>query len=112
MKTIKLEKKDVYFFGLIIGFLIMLMGGASNFSVMENNNCKMPVLSQYSYETGEHISFDWDNKPSKWYLSDIITIRKHIYSIGDILLITGALSIFLFMFLYNHIMFKNNERVK
>lgn len=99
---IKLTKTEKILLGMCISLLLLSLGGLSNMIVTEKNDCKMPFLADYNYESEDYFSFQLDKKPELWYLSDIIKVRNRILSIGDILAYQSVLviSILGFMFIY------------
>jgi hypothetical protein len=87
---------DKWFYAFIFTFLI-LIGGTLNVVVMDANDCKMPVTSEYPerYPTACYYSVESPQDANLGYLADIIKFRTnkaiHYFSIGDILAISGGL---------------------
>jgi hypothetical protein len=69
--------------------LVLLVGIIFQSLVLFANECKMPVKSPYQYDV-RHFSFDKNEDITHWYFSDIFTLGKYMYSIGDVFLILGA----------------------
>lgn len=81
---------------IIVSLSIMMLGVTSNIVVLDKNNCKMPFIANYIYEDGTHISFNMDQKPELWYLSDIIKIGRRKISVGDVLMWGGFVALIIF----------------
>jgi len=91
---------------------LFIFGLFSNTLVIKSNNDKMPFLSDYKYEDNEHFSFQIENKPKFWIFSDIIPAGDYIFSIGDILMFQGILTIPFLLSLYLYLKIKKSKRKK
>lgn len=86
MMKIKFTNTENALLITIISISISIVGMHLNWTVVDENNCKMPVWTNVEYETKTHFSFQEWNKPEHWYLADIFHINGQIYSIGDLLM--------------------------
>ena len=93
----KITKSEVALICMFLCLVLAYSGGAMNILVMKNNHGKMPFLYDYDVELEVHKSFQMDDKPAYWYLSDIFEISDNIYSIGDLISIVGIFGMFIFL---------------
>lgn len=97
-----LKKKNFYLSIIIFCISSMLFGASLNYFVIESNSsCKMPVLSDYSFETNRHFSFKNYSEVRYFFLSDIINIGIVIISVGDVMLLSGAFISVVIIILYS-----------
>lgn len=78
-----------------IGISLIGLGVSSNFIVISENQGKMPVFEEVTYSTDKHFSTNNLSEINKPHLADIYHIKGMIYSIGDILMITGLILFYL-----------------
>ena len=89
--TITTKSERVLFFAILF-LVVLLIGGIMNNIVIEENNCKMPVLGVENYLGDKHINFEKFDEVNYAILADIIGIKgKIMFSIGDVFLIIAAL---------------------
>lgn len=95
MKNIK---TDSFWFYAFFCILLILIGGVLNFTVMNSNNCKMPIKDSGGYPLYNsecYVSFTSFQEVNLGILSDIIDIRTknyiHHLSIGDFIASLGGL---------------------
>lgn len=103
-KNNKLMIRELFLI-LIIIFLVLVMTGISmNFVAITNNNCKMPVKSDFEYEKVTHKYFINKEDINYFYLVDIFPIKfgKHIIiaSLGDFLITLGIIGSITFTSFY------------
>ena len=79
-------------------FIIILTGGVMNFKAIQHNQGKMPVLMNFYYFSDTHFSYENKSEVNVWYFTDIIKIRNSYFSIGDMLLFTGAFAFIVWSF--------------
>lgn len=79
-----------------------------NSMVVQENNCKMPVLSNYNIETDRHFSYTDYSEVNKPILSDRFKVFGIIYSIGDFFIYFG----FLLFLVYESYFIYLNWRVR
>lgn len=111
----KLSKEEKILGSIIICLVVVMYGGVFNLWAQEANGGKMPFLANYHYIDNEYFSFTFQNKPSLWFLSDIIPHGNGICSIGDVLMWQGLFVFPLLAGLYAYIKLKDarkNEKPK
>jgi len=88
----ELTKREQWLILVSLSLFIMSLGAVSNMYVMRSNEGKMPVKTQYEQGiSGEYIYLNDIKQANNWFLSDIIKIRKYMWSIGDMVIIFGWL---------------------
>ena len=77
----------------VLGLTIVLIGACCNFVVIQKHSGRMPVLSNYKFDDDTHFSYTKaENEKIEYnYLSDKFHIFNCTWSIGDFLLVIGAL---------------------
>lgn len=78
---------------------------------VDNNGCKMPVLVSEQYfeftsPSNRHFFYTDVTSVSYPLLTDIITIRNSVYSVGDIIMLVSLVSLILLDFYVAYIIFK------
>jgi len=90
IKRLRRQKKHY----ILLWYLTVLcmFGIFLNYTVISNNECKMPFVANYHYETDTHVSFQDKSEVKYSYLSDVIEIKLFnlIVSIGDIIMVVGG----------------------
>jgi len=84
----------------IIFMIIFFMGGLCNFLAIQHNEGKMPVLLDLNYTDDTHLTYQNPFGVNMWILSDIFYTKWAIFSIGDVLLVIGAVFVIYFLSLY------------
>lgn len=113
-----METKKEKFLLAILFFMLMIMVGATlNFVVIKNNDCLMPVYSNYIYEGDKsHFPFKKFDEVSYPYLSDIMSYKSgtkiHIFSIGDLIMVVGMAGSIISSFLYLRIKKREGRHVE
>jgi len=79
--------------------LISVLGALMNIGVMMSNDSKMPVYFKNIDDTPQnlheqYVAFDDFNEVRNPYLSDIFQIKYLRFSVGDVLMVGGILSVF------------------
>ena len=91
IKTVTTKSERILFFAILF-LVLLLIGGIMNNIVIEENNCKMPVIGGGNYLGDKHINFQKFDEVNYAILADIIGIRgKIMFSIGDVFLIIAGL---------------------
>ena len=76
-------------------FNIMLVGGLLNYYAIAENQGKMPIYSNYNYESETHFTFQDKSEVKMFYLVDIFKLSFLYFSIGDIIIVlAGGLGIY------------------
>ena len=82
-----------------LGAIFMIVGGSLNLYVVKENDCMMPVLSDYDFNSPDHVSFTNYSEILHPDLADVHILRTWKYNIhysfGDVLVILGILIIFI-----------------
>jgi hypothetical protein len=91
MKKIELEIKKLKLQNMILFFLLLvMMGGVSNLNAVASNGGKMPVLSNYYWETNTHFGYKDSSEINYPSIVDRFKIETenwvYSFSIGDVLL--------------------------
>lgn len=112
LKSEKLFKSEQYLLLSWFGLAVIVLGMCSNFIVVSENDCRMPILSTHSFTIDTHTTFNTFEDVEKPLLADIIPLpfnRK--MSIGDLLMTIGLIAVigFYCMFLITKI--KNRRRL-
>ena len=107
------------------GLLLILIGGSLNQFVIEKNQNFMPTLTKISLDgiyggSDGHFYYNNFNQVNYWFLTDIFEINNVVYSLGDFVIIFGAIvftiSAFIFLHwnnrLYNLNKSSKKERIK
>ena len=94
---------------IIISLCICIVGTTCNFKVMEENEGKMPVKNFYT-ENKDYITFYDDNEVNHPYLSDRIHMFRSIWSIGDIFMVIGIISMLTNFGLYRILVHKRRKK--
>lgn len=87
-KSLREMKKEILF-GIFI-FVLAVLGAFFNLLCVYSNNNQMPVFNS-SIDTKSHFGFIDSNEIKFSYLSDILTINKFKFSIGDSLIFLSLL---------------------
>ena len=106
----QIPKGEVYLLLFIIAVIFLIVGMTCNFKAIEFNEGRMPVKN-CDINTAKHIGF-YDNREVNYsYLGDILHIGNSIYSIGDILMYIGLLTMFPICFLYCRLLRKRKSNI-
>jgi len=82
--------KDKIVVILTIAILLIMIGIKCNFEVMINNGGRMPIKWDfYSTEIDEYVLWEDKADVEYWYLGDNIKIWIIMFSIGDLLILSG-----------------------
>ena len=77
---------------LTFAILLIMIGMKCNFTVMINNGGRMPLKwDYYSTEIDEYVLWDDKTQVEYWYLGDNIKVWILMFSIGDLLILSGFL---------------------
>lgn len=90
----KIIKSQEYF---MLIFAIILIGMLMNFVVLINNGGRMPVLDTFSWETSKHFSYQDFSEIKYPLFSDRFSFLIFIFSIGDLVMISGFLVLSVFL---------------
>lgn len=106
------KEKELLF--VCLGLALIIIGVMSNYTVIINNDCYMPVpVGDYNYVSiGNHKFFNYIESANYYFLSDIIKIGKSAISIGDILIWIGSILTLGFSGRYTVKYFKLNKTQK
>lgn len=85
----RLRENGDYYFVLWMLSAILMMGMVFNFYAITSNDGRMPVESNYGFDTERHFSFQNKDEVKFYYLTDIIKLPFTIVSIGDIIIVIG-----------------------
>jgi len=78
---------------LTLAILLILIGTKLNFTVMIENDGRMPLKWDfYSTEVDEYVLWNEYNQIEKWYLGDNFIVWIFAFSIGDLLIFIGVLT--------------------
>jgi hypothetical protein len=91
IKLKKLTKNEIFLFIAMNFMAIVMIGICYNFTAVANNGGKMPVKADFNYEDNTHFTYQNNSEIKNGILSDYIYFADNIISIGDILIIFGAL---------------------
>lgn len=103
------------FLGILLSFVFIFSGSTLNSIVVTENGGKMPVYAPgFNYETDRHFSISSLEEIKKPMLADIHSIMPTrtlslYYSIGDVLLVAGALMSLIFASLITIQAYKINK---
>ena len=77
---------------LMLGYLFgsIVVGGALNKLAIYNNDGRMPVRSDWVWQTSTHFAYDNKSQVNLWFLSDFIPIGHARLSIGDAIMLSGV----------------------
>jgi hypothetical protein len=92
-------KLKTYFLYQNIFLLILFLAIILNTLPVLNNDCRMPVLTQYAIDDTTHFSFENNHEVNYPYFSDIFRINNVYFSIGDLFFLIGGLG-FITIMLY------------
>ena len=88
----RITKETLIIFTLtVISLMIMFIGGASNMTVTNSNEGRMPFLADYNHHSDTHFSYQNGSTVKYLYLTDRFFLLNQYWSIGDFLLISGFL---------------------
>lgn len=107
----EIPKREKLLIIVSLSIFLILIGSGLNQLVVSANNKKMPVLTNKSFETVEHFSFNFeDYYPKYWILSDIISVKikdiHYIFSVGDLFIFQGIIIIPFCLFYYSYLLAK------
>ena len=85
----ELIKRDFFLIMFLIFFIIVVFGGELNSFVVSENNCRMPVKSNYIFKDDTHFSYIDKEDINFYLLADNIDIGVGIASIGDLIMFVG-----------------------
>src|SRR3972149_3653203 len=87
--------RNLFYYMFILSFLLNLaqLGAVLNLTALYNNGGKMPVLTESKYSNPTHFSYQDKDEIELWFLTDIISIRNSVFSIGDFLIIFSGITI-------------------
>ncbi len=86
----QIRDRGILFFVLFLGMFIVYIGASFNFLAVLENGGRMPVQGiPATYE--KHFAFEDKDEVNFYYFTDIIKIRNYYVSIGDIILLMGAM---------------------
>jgi len=108
------KKREKYLRLIIIFMTIIMIGMSLNFRVVAGNKGRMPVYASFYYDTDEHFTYQNKSEVNYWFLSDIIYLFKGYWSLGDMLMIGGVISIIILngLVFYNFIRNTSKEKKK
>jgi hypothetical protein len=72
---------------MLLFMLLIMVGMFFNFQAIKDGKGKMPVLSDYRFETDEHYGYIHKDEVPNWILTDFIETKNYIWSIGDFMMI-------------------------
>jgi len=75
---------------LALSIGLCLLGATANFTVVYENDCRMPVYTSEYISSNAHFAFEDKEEVEFFWLSDIIPIWQGYASIGDILYLSGT----------------------
>ncbi len=103
MKFKEIIIPKVSFYLLVLGFVIIILGASANFIVIQNNDRKMPVWTNYNINSDKHFVIRDVLEVEYLHFADIYSIKNQAWSLGDFLLIGGIMlmSISLLIIMYN-----------
>jgi hypothetical protein len=80
---------------MLLSFVLIFGGGVANHFALVRNDCRMPVQGEGELVMGyeRHFTFTNPEDVNFYYLTDIIKIGRAVISIGDLLLVLGAISL-------------------
>jgi len=100
-EEIKIIKTELIFSRIIV---LILLGVLLNIAVMINNGSKMPIYYSESEaitsDSSTYIPFTDMDEVNYPYLSDIITIGRVKFSLGDFIMFSGLALLIIFAFKY------------
>jgi hypothetical protein len=78
---------------MTIFLLIFITGASLNFVVIQENQCKMPVLYEGHLNGVRHFGFEYEEREEVdlWFFGDVIKINRFFFSIGDIMIVGAIL---------------------
>lgn len=94
-----IKKLRISYFFIILGLfftICFLIGLSSNYIVIKENGCRMPVLESklgMHLSTQRHFTFTDTSKINYPKLTDNIKINNSIYSVGDLIMWTSLILI-------------------
>lgn len=93
LKNLKFKEmvipRKAYLF-LVLGIFFVVLGIAANFVVMTENDGKMPVWSDFNFDSDRHFRIYDVNDVNYLHLADIWEVWGSILSIGDLLMAFGV----------------------
>lgn len=89
LKEVAIPILTIWAFG--IGCVLIVLGMAANFTVVDNNDGKMPVLLNYYYNSDSHFSIEDVHEINNLPLADLYYAFGKMWSLGDFLMYTGLL---------------------
>jgi hypothetical protein len=80
---------------MTIFLLIFITGASLNFVVIQENECKMPVLYEGNLNGVKHFGFEFEERGEVdlWYFGDVIKIDRLFFSIGDFFIIGACIGL-------------------
>ena len=102
MKKKKKKRREAKYLALIIiiAQAVFMVGVFGNYMAIVGNDCKMPVLSSYNYDSDEHFSYQDKEEVNYHIFTDIIPIKNYLASIGDLLMIGSIATMITSLFYY------------
>lgn len=97
---------------LFISMIILMAGIVCNGVAVKENSCKMPVKSDYEFETDCHFSYTDSDTVKFSIFTDIIPVKFGTASIGDFFLLIGVILIILSCFFYIKLKIEECKLVK
>ena len=94
----RINTLGVHFFILWLITVVTIIGMGFNFEAIMSNGGKMPVQTDFNYETEEHFSFQDKDEVNNYYLTDIIKTGNMTSSIGDWIMWISFLLMFMVVF--------------
>lgn len=85
-----IEQGAFVWFFLMIGLFFLFIGATMNFTVMEYNAGRMPVLTDYPLDTNKYFAYTNSNLVNFSILSDKHYFQGNIFSLGDVFLYIGV----------------------
>lgn len=102
-----------------ISITLAYSGAMMNDIAVRSNSCKMPVLSNFDFETDTHFTYQEFSQVNNSKFTDIYHIKDTTYSLGDFLIYGGIgisyISIFfiiLFTTYYGVLVYKERSLIK
>ena len=110
----EIKPKGIMFFFFWVFTIILLLGALANFTVIQNNNGRMPIdlIEAQILDPDTYIFFEDKSQVDYYYLSDIIPFFSGRISFGDALMFVGLVGINYTLILNLFIDFKRRKKNK
>jgi len=98
------EKKipSITYWCILFSILFLSLGILGNFTAIQKNNGKMPVIADFDYSSKEHFTIKDIDEVNYIYLGDIFPLWGSFWSIGDFLLIIGMILMLVAVYTKTH----------